>query len=227
LIVVLAIINHWHWRVFHVTLLLLGCCVVHWCLGPCLLSCPFCSVDYYGVCWHLILRLSSCPLPTDTSPPFSSYLPAGCCVLPVVTLLPPPILLMRHLRLATHCRLLSTSPPRCLSFAGWLSCRILSCCLHLALRRRLMCPTSTPCLHLHWLVVASHLVALPWPPVLLSTPLPLNAPPPYAEPATPPPICILFAPTCCRIASCGTSASHPPACPPLRLLLHLILVFPG
>jgi hypothetical protein len=179
------------------------------------------------VCRHLILPLSSCPLPTDTSPPFSSYLPAGCCIPPIVTLLPPLVLLMCRLYFAMHCRLLSTSPPRCLSFSGWLSCGISSCRLHLASRHCLTCPTSTPCLHLHWLVVASHLVALPPPPVLLSTPLPLNAPPPYTEPTTPPPVCILFAPTCCRIPSCGTSTSHPPACPPLRLLLHLILIRPG
>ncbi len=36
---------------------------------------------------------------------------------------------------------------------------------HLLLRRRLKCPSSTPPLHLHWLVV-SHLVALPLPSVL-------------------------------------------------------------
>ncbi len=40
-------------------LLPLGCRVVCWHLGQCLLSHPFCSVDCYVVCRRLILHLSS------------------------------------------------------------------------------------------------------------------------------------------------------------------------
>jgi hypothetical protein len=100
---------------------------------------------------------------------------------------------------------------------------------HLLSHHRLTCPSLTPYLHLHWLVVALHLVALPPPPVLLSTPPPLNALLPYVAPATPIPVCLPFTRTGCHIASCGTAASHLPACPPLhlRLLSHLVLVCPG
>jgi hypothetical protein len=59
------------------------------------------------------------------------------------------------------------------------------------------------------LVVASHLFALTLPPVLSSTPPPLDALPPYITLATLPPVRLSFAPTGCRLASCGTSASHP------------------
>jgi hypothetical protein len=46
---------------------------------------------------------------------------------------PPPLVLSTcRPRLATRRRLLSTSPPRCLSFAGWFSCCISSCRLHFA-----------------------------------------------------------------------------------------------
>jgi hypothetical protein len=51
---------------------------------------------------------------------------------PVVMTPPHFILSTRRLCLATHCHLLSTSPPVCLLFAGWFSCCILSCRLHLA-----------------------------------------------------------------------------------------------
>jgi hypothetical protein len=68
---------------------------------------------------------------------------------------------------------------------------------HLPLRRRLTCPSLTPHLNSHQLVVASHLVALPLPSVLLSTPLPLNVPPHYVAPATTPHVHLSFAPTGC------------------------------
>jgi hypothetical protein len=73
---------------------------------------------------------ASCPL----TPPFqfASCLPASCCLAPFVVLLPPLVLLMRRLHLMMCHRLLSTSPPGCLLFAGWLLCRIFLCCLHLA-----------------------------------------------------------------------------------------------
>ncbi len=94
---------------------------------------------------------------------------------------------------------------------------------HLLSIRRLTYPSSSPHLHLHWLVVASYIVTLSLPPILLSTPLP------HVAPATPLPICLSLAPTGCHVVSCGTSTSHPPACPPLHLplLLSLILVRPG
>jgi hypothetical protein len=86
-------------------------------------------------------------------------------------------------------RLLSTSPHGCLLFADWLSCCILLHCTastscHLLSCHRLACPTSTPCLHSHWLVVVLHLVELLPPPVLSSTPLPLDALPPHVPPVT-------------------------------------------
>jgi hypothetical protein len=57
---------------------------------------------------------------------------AHCHVAPVVVVLPFPLdLLMCRLHLVTHRRLLSTSPPGCISFAGLLSCCISSRC-HLA-----------------------------------------------------------------------------------------------
>ncbi len=68
----------------------------------------------------------------------------------------------------------SCSPPGC----HVTSCRAATL-RHLSSRRHLTCPSSTPCLHLHRLVVASHLVALPPPPALLSTLPPLNVPPPH------------------------------------------------
>jgi hypothetical protein len=91
-----------------------------------------------------------------------------------------------------------------------------------------MFPSSTPHLHLHWLVVALHLVTLPPPLVLSSRPPPLNALLPYITLATPTPVCLLFSPTGCCDASCSTSASNPLAHPPLHLhlLLHLVFVCP-
>jgi hypothetical protein len=95
----------------------------------------------------------------------------------------------------------------------------------------LTCASSTPRLHLHRLVVTLHLVALPLPPVLSSTLLPVDAPLPHVALATPPPIYLLFTPAGCHVASCGTPPSHPLACPPLclrlHLLLHLVLICPG
>ncbi len=37
---------------------------------------------------------------------------------------------------------------------------------------------------------------------------------PHVTPASPPPVHLSFTPTGCHVASCGTSSSHPPACPP-------------
>jgi hypothetical protein len=121
---------------------------------------------------------------------------------------PPPLdLLMRCLRLTARRHLLSTSPPGCLLFAGWLSCRILS-------RRHLASPFVAPPsqvsilyprLHLHRLVVALHLVALPPPPILSSTLPPLNAPPPHVSRSP------LVRPN--WLLGCASSASPPP--PPL------------
>jgi hypothetical protein len=120
------------------------------------------------------------------------------------------------------------SLPGCLLFAGWVSCRTLSCHLHLLSPYIVPLPHVSildPPLHLHWLVVALHLITLPPPPVLSSTTLPTDVPPHNVTLATPPPVCLLFAPTACHIASCGITASHPPACHPLHLCLLLCLVF--
>jgi hypothetical protein len=73
------------------------------------------------------------------------------------------------------------------------SCQAASTMHHLSSCRHPTCPSLTPHLHSHWLVVALHLIALPLPPVLLSTPLHLDALPPHVVPATPPLICLLFA----------------------------------
>ncbi len=65
------------------------------------------------------------------------------------------------------------SPPVCLSFAGWLSHRLLSrasASRHLSSHSRRMRPSSTPSLCSCQLVVASHLFA---------PPPPLDAPPPH------------------------------------------------
>ncbi len=169
----------------------------------------------------LDLSTLHCLLSADASPPvchlFASWLP--CC--PCCCIAASSHLLMHRLclHLATcHC-LLSTSPPSSLSFAGWLSCCILLRCLHLTSPFVVPPPHVSildPPLHSHWLVIAMHLIVLPLPLVLLSTP------PPHVAPATPPPV-RSFAPTGCHVASCGTSASHPPACPPLCLCLLLRL----
>ena len=56
-----------------------------------------------------------------------------------------------------------TSPPVCLSFAGWLShCLVPPPCVtcHLSSRSRRMHPSSTPPLCSHQLVVVSHLASL-------------------------------------------------------------------
>jgi hypothetical protein len=121
---------------------------------------------------------------------------------PVVVPQPPLVLLMRCLHLAMHRHLLSTSSP-CLQ-AG---CHVVSNCTpstlhHLLLHHCFTCLFLTPRLHLHWLVVELHLIALPLPPILLSTLLPLDVPLPYVVPATPPLICLLFTPTGYCIASC-------------------------
>ncbi len=52
---------------------------------------------------------------------------AQCCIAPVVTPPPPLNLLTSRLHLVMRRRLLSTSSPGCLLFAGWLSCHISSC----------------------------------------------------------------------------------------------------
>ncbi len=145
-----------------------------------------------------------------------------------------PLLSCRHLLsisqcAATCCPLLllvaSCSPAGC----HVASRRAASTSHHHLLPRHLVRPSLTPRLHLHRLVVASDLAALPPPPILLSTPPPLDALPPHVAPATPTPVCLLFTPTGCHVASCGTSASHPLACPLLRLhlLSRLVLVCPG
>jgi hypothetical protein len=152
-----------------------------------------------------------------------------------------PLLLRRHLlSISRHAASASQRAAACcplllpVVFCSPAGCHVASCCTastlrHLLLHRRLTYPSSTPRLHLHWLVVALDLVALPPPPIILSKAPPLDAPPPHVAPATPPPVCLWFAPTGCCIASCGTSASHPLARPPLRLrlFLHLVLVCPG
>ncbi len=73
----------------------------------------------------LILLMLRLPCPLMPPLQFASCLPAGCRVDPVVVPLPPFVLLTRR-------RLLSTSPPGCLLFSGWLSCRISLRRLHLA-----------------------------------------------------------------------------------------------
>ncbi len=65
------------------------------------------------------------------------------------------------LHAATSCPLL-----RLVASCLQAGCHVASHCAafishHLLLRRRLMCPSSTPRLHLHWLVLVSHLVMLP------------------------------------------------------------------
>jgi hypothetical protein len=131
LIVILAVVDIRTGVLSSHTLLPLGCCVVSWHLGPCLLSPSFCSVGCYAVPAPHPLPLITPPT-ADASPPFASCSPAGCCIAPVVAPPPPLVLLTHRLRLVTRRRLLSTSPPGCLLFAGWLSCCILSCRLHLA-----------------------------------------------------------------------------------------------
>jgi hypothetical protein len=130
-----------------------------------------------------------------------------------------PLLLHRHLllisrRAASALRCAAACCPLCLPVASSLPAgyHVTSCCTastlhHLSLGCRLTCPSSTPRLHLHRLVVAS--VALPLPPVLSSALLPLNVPPPHVTLATPPLVCLSFAPTGCHVALCGTSTSHP------------------
>jgi hypothetical protein len=112
-----------------------------------------------------ILLTIHCLLSVNASPPvgllFASWLSCHpcCCAAaashPLNTLPPPLILSTRHLclktshlRLATCRHLLSAgaSPLVCLSFAGWFSHIILSCC-------RLKCPSSTPTyIHTGWLL---------------------------------------------------------------------------
>ncbi len=145
-------------------------------------------------------------------PQFASCLPVGCQVAPVVLLLPPLVLLT-------------------LLFASWLSCCISSCHLHLTSPFDALPPHMSihdPSLHLQRLVFALHLVTLPLPPVLYSTPLPLNALLPHIMPATPPPTCLLFSPTGCCIASC--LAGYPIASPKAatsHLLVTLPLIAPS
>jgi hypothetical protein len=135
----------------------------------------------------------------------SSQRAAACCSF----LLPVAPCLLAHCHVASHC--------------------VASTLHHLLSCRRFMCPSSTPRLHLHRLFVTLDLVAMPPPPILLSTAPSLDALPPHFSPATPPPVPLLFAPTGCCIASCGTSTLHPLAHPPLCLCLLscLILVCPG
>jgi hypothetical protein len=167
----------------------------------------------------LVLSMLCCLLSADAFPPvcllFASWL-LHC----------PLILLMHHLCNAMCCRLLSTSPTHLPA-----GCHVASCCpastsRHLLSCRHLTCPSLPPWLHLHGQDIMLHIVALPPPPVLSSTPPPLNAPQPHVTPTTPPLVCLLFVLTGCHIASCGTSTSHLPACPPLHLhlLSHLICV---
>jgi hypothetical protein len=118
---------------------------------------------------HLML---CCTLSTDTFPPvcllFASWLlhcPGCCAAASSCSLEAPPL----------PCATL----PLCLLLFPVASCLPAGChapshCAastshHLLLHCHLMCPSSTPCLHLHWLVVAPHLVTLPPPPILLST----------------------------------------------------------
>jgi hypothetical protein len=134
------------------------------------------------------------------------------------------------LRRAATCCLLLLPVASCLPAGCHVpSCRTASTLHHLLLCHHLTCPSSSPRLHLHRPVVASDLAALPPPPVLPSTVPPLNAPLPHIVLATPPPVYLLFPPTGCRVASCGTSASHPLACPLLHLCLlsHLVLIRPS
>ncbi len=87
---------------FHLNLLPLGYHVVSWPFGLHLLSRPFCSVDCYFVCWHLILRLSSC-LPVSWHP--------SCLLVPTPPLPLVVSLLILSLRLLLCLRLSSCPSP--------------------------------------------------------------------------------------------------------------------
>jgi hypothetical protein len=118
--------------------------------------------------------------------------------------------------LATRHCLFSTSPPGCLSFAGWLSCCILSRYLHL------MSPLIAPPPHVSILnpppsfalagcCIASCRTASTSCPLIN---LPLDTPLPNIVPVTPPPVCPDWLPCCLLWHLCLTSASSPSPPPP-------------
>jgi hypothetical protein len=131
-----------------------------------------------------------------------------------------PLLLHRLIsqRAASASQRTATCCPLLIPVASCLpaGCHVASCRAanshHLSLCRHLTCPSSTPCLHLHWLVVASHLILLPPPPVLLSTLPLLNAPPPHVSCL--PFVCPNWLPRCLMWHLHLTSASLPSPPPP-------------
>ncbi len=143
---------------------------------------------------HVLLTIHRL-LSANTPLPLASCLPAGCHVIPVVALLPPLVLSTHRLRLetsplhlATRRRLLSAGasplslsrdmpPPLvcwCISSHLPLICRLVLTyhLIVLPLQVSILDPRG---LHSHWLVVASHLIALLLPTILSSTPPPLDA----------------------------------------------------
>jgi hypothetical protein len=127
-----------------------------------------------------ILILSTITASCLRTPPLllASCLPASCRIALVVALLPPPLVLSTCRSTSQQvASVLQRAAASCLlapllSFASLLpaGCHITSNCTAASSFH-----PQPPCLHLHRLVVALHLIALLLPPILLSIPLPLNA----------------------------------------------------
>jgi hypothetical protein len=160
----------------------------------------------------------SCPLSIP------NILTTSTMSLPLLVVLSPLFLLLRrHLisisrSAASASRRVGASCPLLLPVASSFpaGCHVASCCAatspHLLLCCRLTCPSSTPRLHLHRLVVASHLVALPPPAILSSTPPTLSVQPPHASRS--PLVCPGWLPRCFMWHLRLTSASSPSPPPP-------------